>query len=485
MLAGTAPASSIVLRSIETAGRRYQINQRNFFGKNRSNSLMLSDSVVVKTANSDGIPADKGHCPPYFIDPSPAPALGCGFRPAPGGTPNHEEFDMTLNRRLASALTIAALAFTFAGTAAATDVAVCTDAGNFTIELYDEQAPAHAANFLKYVDRGFYTGTVLHRVIAGFMAQGGGYTREFRNKPTLDPVVNESHNGLANDRGTLAAARTADPDSATSQFYVNLVDNASLNAAGNRVGYTVFGRVTEGMEVIDSIAALPTGASGPFPTDVTDPLIAVTSMARAVADRYPNLSAADRHAALRAEIDAAVAAGDNTAAAAQLNEYRAACGELEPALLLTEAKVLAAVGNNPAAVESLNEYLRVADNTSEDYLAAMSLSRELSSAAANEPTAAELRLAELAADCVFPEEPAIPSASNASMEMMVEAQGRIKTYLEESNAVLQCLDEIVENDDLPDEDRELALTAYNNEVADQEALAERWNTQRELFLSQQ
>jgi cyclophilin family peptidyl-prolyl cis-trans isomerase len=392
---------------------------------------------------------------------------------------------MTLNRHLTAALTIPALALTFAGTAAATDVAVCTDQGNLTIELYDEQAPAHAANFLAYVDRGFYTGTVFHRVIADFMAQGGGYTREFRSKLTLDPVVNESQNGLANDRGTLAAARTADPDSATSQFYINLADNASLNAAGNRVGYTVFGRVTEGMEVIDAIAALPTGSSGPFPTDVTDPLIAVTSMVRVVPDRYPDLAAAGRHAALKADIDAAVAAGDNTAAAAHLNEYRAACGRFDAELLLTEAKVLAAVGRNPAAIESLNEYLRVADNTSEDYLAAMSLSRELSSGAAAEPTAAEQRLAELAADCDFPEEPVLPSASSATMELMVEAQNSVKTYLEESTEVLKCLDEIVEDDDLADEDRELALAAYNNEVADQEALAERWNTQRELFLSQQ
>lgn len=392
---------------------------------------------------------------------------------------------MTFDRRLTSALTISILALGYAVTADATDVAVCTDAGNFTIELYDEQAPAHAANFLQYVDRGFYNGTVFHRVIAGFVVQGGGYTREFRNKPTLDPIVNESQNGVPNDRGTLSAARTADPDSATSQFYVNLVNNASLNPAGNRIGYTVFGRVSEGMEVVDQIAALPTGPGGPFSSDVTTPLIAVTSMARVVPDRYPNLSTEDRHAAVRADIETAVAAGDNDAAAAHLNEYRAACGGFEPALLLTEAKVLAAVGNNPAAVESLNEYLRVADNTSEEYLAALALSRELESAAADEPTAAQQHLAELAADCEFPTQPSIPNATDATMETMVDAQNRVKAYMDESTELLACLNEIVEDDDLPDEDRELALTAYNNEVADQEALADRWNTQREQFLSQQ
>lgn len=392
---------------------------------------------------------------------------------------------MTLKMRFRHALIISSLALSYAVTADATDVAVCTDFGNLTIELFDEQAPAHAANFLKYVDRGFYTGTVFHRVISGFMVQGGGYTREFRNKPTLDPVVNESQNGLPNNRGTLAAARTADPDSATSQFYVNLENNPSLNVAGSRVGYTVFGRVSAGMPVIDNIAALPTGPNGPFSSDVTTPLVAVTSMARVVPDRYPNLSAEERHAALRADIDSAVAAGDDNAAVAHLGEYRAACGELAAELLLTEAKVLSAVGRNPAAVESLGEYLRVADNTSEDYLAAMSLLRELSSGAADELSAAEQRLAELAANCEFPVEPEVPNASSATMELMVETQGRIKTYLGESTAVLECLEDIAEDDDLSDEDRALAIAAYNDEVADQEALAARWNTQRELFLSQQ
>lgn len=289
---------------------------------------------------------------------------------------------MTPSKPLRTALAFYGLGLVLAGSVHATDVAVCTDAGPFTIELYDEQAPAHAANFLRYVDRGFYNGTVFHRVIPGFVVQGGGYTRELRDKPTLDPVVNESQNGLSNDRGTLSAARTSDPDSATSQFYVNLADNASLDAEGDRPGYTVFGRVSEGMDVIDRIAELPTGPAGPFSSDVTTPLIAVASMARVVPDRYPNLSTGDRHAALETDIEAAVAAGDNDAAAAHFNEYRAACGAFDAALLLTEANVLAAVGRNAAAAASVNEYLRIADATSMGYLHALSLLRKLESAAA-------------------------------------------------------------------------------------------------------
>ncbi len=392
---------------------------------------------------------------------------------------------MKPNMRLRHALYASLITLGYAGTAIATDVAVCTDQGNFTIELFDEQSPAHAANFLDYVDRGYYTGTVFHRVIAGFMVQGGGYNRDFRNKMTLAPVMNESKNGVNNDRGTLAAARTGDPHSATSQFFINLVNNASLNASGDDWGYTVFGRVTAGMEVIDELAALPTGRGGPFPTDVTNPLVAATSIARIVADRYPTLSADERHATLRQEIEAAVAADDNATAAERFGEYRAACGGLGPDLLFTEAKVLAAVGRQAAASESLGEYLRVADATSEMYLAAMSLSRELDPTAAEGRSEEELRLAELAGDCVNPAEPTIPDANVATMAQMVESQGGVRTYMEESNEYLECLSEFVDDDDLEDDDHELLVSTYNSAVEDQEAVAERFNTQRTLFLSLQ
>ncbi len=385
--------------------------------------------------------------------------------------------------RLWHALYVSLIALGYTGSASATDVAVCTDLGNFTIELFDEQSPAHAANFLDYVDRGYYTGTVFHRVIAGFMVQGGGYNREFRNKQTSAPVMNESKNGVRNARGTLAAARTGDPHSATSQFYINLVDNTSLNASGDVWGYSVFGRVSAGMEVIDEIAALPTGSGGPFPTDVTDPLVATLSMARVVEDRYPALSAEDRHAILRQEIEAAVAADDNATAAERFGEYRAACGALGPDLLFTEAKVLAAVGRNAAASESLGEFLRVADTTSERYLQALSLSRELDPAVTEQRSAEQQRLDELAGDCEFPTEPTIPDANVATMEQMVGSQDDIKTYMEQSNELLECLDDLA--DDLEDDDRDVIIAAYNDTVDGQQTVAESFNAQRVLFLSLQ
>src|SRR5918994_7096574 len=130
-----------------------------------------------------------------------------------------------------------------------------TSKGTFTVQLFDKQAPVSVENFLRYVDEGYFDGTVFHRVIAGFMIQGGGLTAELQDKPGHAPIKNEATNGLKNKRGTLAMARTNDVNSATSQFFVNLVDNDFLNNKPGNYGYAVFGRVDSGMEVVDAIAA--------------------------------------------------------------------------------------------------------------------------------------------------------------------------------------------------------------------------------------
>jgi cyclophilin family peptidyl-prolyl cis-trans isomerase len=143
-----------------------------------------------------------------------------------------------------------------------------TSQGNITLELDAAKAPKSAENFVQYVKSGHYDGTVFHRVIPGFMAQGGGFDAEFKQKSTRAPIANESANGLKNGRGTVAMARTSDPDSATAQFFVNLVDNGFLNRSPGNDGYAVFGKVVEGMDVVDKIAAIPTGGGGPFRSDV-------------------------------------------------------------------------------------------------------------------------------------------------------------------------------------------------------------------------
>ena len=134
-----------------------------------------------------------------------------------------------------------------------------TSHGDFTIELYPEEAPLSVKNFLQYVDSGFFDGTIFHRIVPGFVIQGGGLTADFSPKKTEAPVRNEADNGLRNERGTLSMARTDAPHSATSQFFVNLADNEFLDYRPGRHGYAVFGRVIDGIEVIDRIATVPTG----------------------------------------------------------------------------------------------------------------------------------------------------------------------------------------------------------------------------------
>ena len=133
-----------------------------------------------------------------------------------------------------------------------------TSLGDFTVELDEESAPVSSRNFLRYVDEGFFDGTIFHRVIPGFMVQGGGFTPEMRQKPGHEPITNEADNGLKNRRGAIAMARTNDLHSATSQFFINLVDNAFLDHRPGNFGYAVFGQVAAGMDVIDRIAKVRT-----------------------------------------------------------------------------------------------------------------------------------------------------------------------------------------------------------------------------------
>jgi len=149
-----------------------------------------------------------------------------------------------------------------------TQVKVTTNMGDFVIELRSDRAPITVANFLRYVREGFYTNTLLHRVIANFVIQGGGHdATTLQLKPTHESVFNEAGNGLQNKRGTVGMARADPPHSGNAQFYVNLVDNPDLDPVPTRWGYTVFGRVVQGMDVIDRIGETPTGATGPFKND--------------------------------------------------------------------------------------------------------------------------------------------------------------------------------------------------------------------------
>ncbi len=155
-------------------------------------------------------------------------------------------------------------------------VTIETSMGTITAELDDVKAPVTVKNFIDYVQSGHYEGTIFHRVIDGFMIQGGGFTREMAQKQTREPIRNEAANGLKNKRGTLAMARTMVVDSATSQFFINLVDNDFLDYRGpdpRSFGYAVFGHVTEGMDVVDRIAKVKTGFAGPHQNVPQEPIV--------------------------------------------------------------------------------------------------------------------------------------------------------------------------------------------------------------------
>ncbi len=162
-----------------------------------------------------------------------------------------------------------------------TQVTIETSLGDIKLELNDEKAPITVENFKTIANSGYYEGTIFHRVINGFMIQGGGLTSDMNNKSSgTGPIQNEANNGLSNDRGTIAMARTMDPHSATSQFFINHKDNGFLNHTGETSqgwGYAVFGKVTEGMEVVDKIADVPTGSSGAY-QDVPEEVITIESI---------------------------------------------------------------------------------------------------------------------------------------------------------------------------------------------------------------
>lgn len=390
--------------------------------------------------------------------------------------------------RNANSFIVLSLTLVWFAPAGATDVVVCTDSGRVVIELFDEDAPAHVANFLDYTDRGFYAGTVFHRVIEGFVVQGGGFDAELRGKRPSGTVPNESRNGHDNVRGSVAAARTNDPDSASSQFFVNLTDNPALDSTRREPGYTVFGQVIEGMEVIEGIAALPTGAMGGFDADVPDPLIAITSVSRLDEEQpFGDLPVAERHEQLRAQVEATLAAEDQAGALRVLRQFRNACGTMDADLLITESRVAVELADETAAVASLEEYLRVADDSHSGFAAALDSYLEL----VPEPVVSETTqiampsVTELVSHCAPPEIPEIPDARSATMDEMVEGQSDVRAFMSASNDHLECLAEVIESPGLVREERAFLTSVHNRVIDAMEAVAGDFNDQVRLIRARQ
>lgn len=356
----------------------------------------------------------------------------------------------------------------------ATDVAVCTDEGRFVIELADAKAPKQVENFLRYVDMGFYTGTVFHRVAPNFVVEGGGVDRKLLRKPPLPPVENESRNGLKNVRGTVAAVRAEDdPNSANSQFFVNLADNERLDA-GEQPGYTVFGRVTDGLETVERISMLPTGASGPFKAQVPSPLVAIRSAARIDAAALAGLPVEGRDAALKESVQAAAAQQDAAATLRAVDVYHAACGAPDAAVAMIEARAALAADERRRAVFVLEDYFATASEDDASYAEALELYR-------NAVRENEQSPAQLADDCLPPAPPAITDGSTASMDDMLAGQSRVKQFVAAGDAYIACLAKIIDSIGRTPADRNAATAEHNRMVKAMEQTAAEFNAQIRIF----
>jgi cyclophilin family peptidyl-prolyl cis-trans isomerase len=360
----------------------------------------------------------------------------------------------------------------------ATEVTVCTDHGRFVIDLADREAPKHVENFLRYVDTGFYSGTVFHRVIPGFVVQGGGADRKLKGRPTLPPVVNESSNGLRNERGTVAAARGEGPDTATSQFFVNLKDNGDFDRPP---GYTVFGRVKDGLDVIDSIGRLPTGAMGPL-KDVPMPLVVIQSISRLDEEALAVVPEPGRDAALKERIDAATSAGDNDAARRWIGLYRAACGAPDPKIDIAEASAALAASDQVRARFVLEEYFATHDQSEPTYENAVALYRNaVPEQPGAEPGATETSASQAIGDCKPPAAPEVPDGASASTEQMVAGQRRVKAFVADGQAYVKCVDAVADDKDRATIDRNAAIAEHNRMVGDLERAAADFNDQLRAF----
>ncbi len=376
-------------------------------------------------------------------------------------------------------LLLAAVAALLACAAQATEVAVCTDHGRFVIDLADREAPRQVENFLRYVDMAFYSGTVFHRVIPGLVVQGGGADRKLHARPTLPPVANESGNGLRNARGTVAAARGEGADTATSQFFVNLKDNADFDRGP---GYTVFGRVKAGLDVVDAIGRLPTAAIGPL-QDVPTPLVVIRSIARLDEEALAAIPESGRESALKERIAEATAAGDDDAARRWIELYRAACGAADAKIDVADARAALAASDPARARFLLEEYFAITPESDPTYEDAVTLYRTAApqQAAADgggsEPGSTQAAIG----DCTAPPAPEIPDGVSASTEQMVAGQTDVKTFVSDGQAYIKCVDAVADDKARATTDRNAAIVEHNRMVGELERAAADFNEQLRAF----
>jgi cyclophilin family peptidyl-prolyl cis-trans isomerase len=362
----------------------------------------------------------------------------------------------------------------------ASEYLMCTDLGPIELSIYQNESPIHADNFRQYVEEEFFTGLIFHRVVSNFVVQTGGYNRQLGTRLDRPPIPIESANGLANARGTIAAARTNNPNSASSQFFINLSDNVSLNPRRRNLGYTVFGEITSGMELIDLIGSLPTGAIGPLESEVPSPMIAIRSIfPKASIDlSLTNLNDAELASLFGQLTDEKKYKEANDL----LNSQLADCGDINSLYLILKAHIYIAINNNEQAMRYLEEYFWFADTQDAYFLEAQTIYNRISLANGDLATAPiNEMLATTMASCSVPYPPIMPNGQNSILLDMQFARSAVLGFSQKMEDLADCIEDAQDERGLSTEEVALLESAYYRTIAINEAMQRRLNYEIQAF----
>jgi peptidyl-prolyl cis-trans isomerase A (cyclophilin A) len=375
-------------------------------------------------------------------------------------------------------LAIALFGVALSPQAFAVDVRICTAQGIIELELDERNAPAHARNFARYADSGFYSGTVIHRTVADTMVQGGGYDLALARRRPGEPIDNEAANGLSNRRGTIAASRSADPDSATAQFYINLADNTHLDATASSPGYTVFGRVTAGLDVLDGISRMPTRAMGEL-GEVPAPLVELESVTVLERESIFGISVAPNPESLQAEFEAAMARNDASATIAAIDGLRRGCVTLNSRQHLAEAEAAIALGRNDRARFGLAQFLARATTLDPLLPRAQRLFASLPEPVMSSDIERQL------IQCRQPTAPSIPDGRFSELATMQLIESQVRRYRQLGESYLLCVARIIDAGELNELETIDATKRYNAVVIELTAAATRFNAAVAAFKAAQ
>lgn len=382
--------------------------------------------------------------------------------------PDRQSIDL-ISVTKSAALPLLLIALTLGPRAAlAVDVRVCTARGAIDVELDDRRAPLHTANFVRYAQSGFYNGTILHRAVPGSMVQGGSYDTAFERRTPGTPVQNESANGLSNRRGTIAAARSDDPNSATSQFFFNLGDNSHLDARPGAPGYTVFGRVTAGLEVLDAVSSMPTGRAGNL-NEVPLPVVVVESVV--VLDRAPvfGLSIEPDPNALQRDFDLMQSRGDAAGILRAVDALKASCIELSSEQRLAEAEAAGVLGLTERSRNAAESYIASANRLDPSVARAQRLLAGLP------PIEPSRDLDSLISHCRRPVAPSIPDGFFTELATMRAVETAVLQYRDLARRYLGCVSDFIEREELDDIETAGLTDRHNDVVVELTAVLTRFN----------